>query len=221
VIEIFVLAVGSAFWPLLIAVTIVALRSPDPPRLLSFFLAGALLTTISLGTVIVLFLADTPLVDRQRSTFDPLVYFTAGVLVFIVGIVLLRLPPQPKPPRRSSRHQGGSWAERALARGAPLAFVAGIVFNLLPGVLPLVALKDIAELGYGTTGVILTVTGFYLVMFTPAEIPLISYFFAPERTGVLTNQFNDWLTANGRRLLAWGALALGIALVVRGFIELF
>lgn len=219
-IEIFVLAVGSAFWPLLIAVTIVALRSPDPPRLLSFFLAGALLTTISLGTVIVLFLADTPLVDRQRSTFDPLVYFTAGVLVFVVGIVLLRLPPQAKR-RKSKKRHNGSWAERALARGAALAFAAGIVFNLIPGVLPLVALKDIAELGYGTTGVILTVTGFYLVMFTPAEIPLISYSFAPERTAVLTNRFNDWLTANGRRLLAWVTLAFGVGLVLRGIVELF
>ena len=33
-----------------------------------------------------------------------------------------------------------------LERGAPLAFVAGIVLNVFPGVFPLIALKDIAEL---------------------------------------------------------------------------
>lgn len=218
VVEIFLLAIGSAFWPLLIAVTIVALRSPNPPKLLSFFLAGALLTTISLGVAIVLFLADTPLVDSERSTVDPLVYFTAGGLMLLVGYVLLRLPPRPK--KRKPSRRDGSWAERAMARGAALAFLAGIVFNLLPGVLPLVALKDIAQLGYGTTGVILTVTGFYLVMFTPAEIPLIGYLFAPDRTSQLTNRFNEWLSANGRRLLAWVSFAAAVYLLVRGVVTL-
>ena len=95
--EIFVLALGSALWPLLIAVTIVALRSPNPPKLLSFFLAGSLLATISIGVVIVLALDDTALVNRSRSTYDPVVYFTAGALMLVVGAwCSTRLPERPK-----------------------------------------------------------------------------------------------------------------------------
>ena len=214
--EIFVLALGSALWPLLIAVTIVALRSPNPPKLLSFFLAGSLLTTISIGVVVVLALDDTAFVNRSRSTYDPIVYFTAGILILVVALVLARLPERPKPKAQPPGHDGDSWAERAMTRGAPIAFMFGIILNILPGFLPLVALKDIAELGLGTTEVILTVTGFYLIMFVLLEVPLGAYVFAPERTASLTTRFNSWLSANGRRVGAWLCVVLGVLLIVRG-----
>ncbi len=214
--EIFVLALGSALWPLLIAVTIVALRSPNPPKLLSFFLAGSLLTTISIGVVIVLALDDTAFVNRSRSTYDPIVYFTAGILMLVVAVVLARLPERPKPKSQPSGQDGDSWAERAMTRGAPIAFVFGIILNILPGFLPFVALKDIAELGLGTTEVILTVTGFYLIMFVLLEVPLGAYVFAPERTASLTTRFNTWLSANGRRVGAWLCALVGALLIVRG-----
>ncbi|HST17091.1 MAG TPA: GAP family protein [Gaiellaceae bacterium] len=218
--EIFVLALGSALWPLLIAVTLVALRSPDPPRLLSFFLAGSLLTTISIGVVIVLAIDQTAFVNRSRPTYDPVVYFVAGTLLLIVALVLTRLPERPEPNPQPSGKNGDSWAERAMTRGAPIAFVFGILLNILPGVLPFVALKDIAELGLGTTEVILTVTGFYLVMFVLLEVPLGAYFIAPERTAALTSRFNDWLSANGRRIGAWICALAGVLLVVRGIFAL-
>lgn len=214
--EIFLLALGSAVWPLLIAVTIVALRSPNPPKLLSFFLAGSLLATISIGVAIVLALDDTAFVNRSRSTYSPIVYFVAGALLVIVGLVLWRLPARPKPAPKPSGQGGDSWAERAMSRGAPIAFVFGILLNILPGVLPFVALKDIAELDLGTTEVILTVTGFYLVMFLMIEVPLGAYLFAPERTAVLTSRFNAWLSANGRRVGAWLCLLFGALMIVRG-----
>jgi hypothetical protein len=214
--EIFLLALGSAVWPLLIAVTIVALRSPNPPKLLSFFLVGSLLATISIGVAIVLALDDTSLVNRSRSTYDPVVYFIAGALMVIVGFVIRRLPERPKPAPKPSGQNGDSWAERAMTRGAPIAFVFGILLNILPGVLPFVALKNIAELDLGTTEVILTVTGFYLIMFVTVEVPLGAYFFAPERTALLTSRFNAWLSANGRRLGAWLCFLVGAILIVRG-----
>lgn len=218
--EIFVLALGSALWPLLIAVTIVALRSPNPPKLLSFFLAGSLLTTISIGVVIVLALDDTALVNRSRSTYDPVVYFTAAALMLIVALVLARLPERPKPEPQQSGQGKDSWAERAMTRGAPIAFVFGILLNILPGVLPFVALKNIAELGLGTTEVIVTVAGFYLIMFLLVEVPLGAYLFAPERTAALTGRFNSWLSENGRRVGAWLCALIGVLLIVRGIFAL-
>lgn len=218
--EIFVLALGSALWPLLIAVTIVALRSPNPPKLLSFFLAGSLLATISIGVVIVLALDDTAFVNRSRSTYDPVVYFTAGALMLIVALMLARLPERPKPEPQPAGQGKDSWAERAMTRGAPIAFVFGILLNILPGVLPFVALKNIAELDLGTTEVIVTVAGFYLVMFLLVEVPLGAYLFAPERTAALTGRFNSWLSENGRRVGTWLCALVGVLLIVRGIFAL-
>lgn len=220
--EILLLAIGSAFWPLLIAVTVIALRCPNPPRLLSFFLAGSLLTTISLGVAIVVVLGGSDLVDRSHRPIDPILYFVVGALMLIVAWVLARaqarVDAEPRPEKPAPA--GPSRTERALERGAPLAFVLGIVLNVLPGFLPIVALKDIAELNVSTAEVVVIVTGFYLIMFAFVEVPLVGYLFAPERTAALTNRFNAWVSANGRRLGSWVAAAIAAYLIVRGVIAL-
>ena len=64
------------------------------------------------------------------------------------------------------------------------------------------------------------VVGFYLVMFTPAELPLVGYALAPARTTALVDRLNAWFDHNGRRV-AVVALELGGAyLIVRGSIAL-
>ena len=73
--------------------------------------------------------------------------------------------------------------ERMLDHGAPLAFVAGIVFNIVPGVVPLVALKDIADLDYSFAATVGLLLGFYVIMFAFIEIPLAGYVVAPEPDG--------------------------------------
>ena len=109
--------------------------------------------------------------------------------------------------------------ERMLDHGAPLAFVAGILFNIVPGVVPVVALKDIAELDYAFVETFALVLGFYLIMFMFIEIPLIGYVFAPARTARATTSFNDWLDRNGHRL-GIGVLALiGIYMIGRGILR--
>jgi hypothetical protein len=55
------LAIASAFWPVLLVVDLVALRTQRPVPLLAWFLAGGLLTTISEGLVIVFALEGTTL----------------------------------------------------------------------------------------------------------------------------------------------------------------
>ena len=72
-IELIPLAIASAFWPLLLAVVIISLRTAHPPRLLVSFLAGGLLTTMTVGLIIIYALEHSSLVSRSRSTTDPAV----------------------------------------------------------------------------------------------------------------------------------------------------
>jgi Sap, sulfolipid-1-addressing protein len=218
--EIVLLALGSALWPLLIAITVIALQAPNPTPLLLMFLVGGLLATISIGVAIVLLLSGTSLVDRSRPPLDPVLDFVVAGLMFLVAYALARSQARLKAASRQKpvAKPDSSWAERALAHGAPLAFVFGILLNLVPGFLPLVALKDIAELDVGTVSVILIVTGFYIVMFAFVEIPLVGFLFAPRQTKRLTARFNLWLSANGRRVCAWIAAGAGVYLTVRGIV---
>jgi hypothetical protein len=214
--EIFVLALASMVWPALVAVVVVALASPQPVKLLSVFLVASLLTTVSIGLVIVFVLRGSSLFSGSRS-FSPAVDLAGGAASLIAGLVVLRggrSKPQPK------AKEGPTWTERTLSRGAPLAFVAGIVLNIAPGVFPFVAMKNIAELDYSPAASVALVVGFYLIMFLPAEVPLGCFLVAPARTSVEVGRFNSWLARNVRQIAAITLFVVGTYLVVRGIVGL-
>src|SRR5262249_7688661 len=109
--EILLLALASMVWPALLAVVLVALVSPRPVRLLSFFLAVSLLTTVVIGVVIVFALRDSSLLTDSRRTFGPAVDLAAGAAALLLAVVLGRRPrpARDEPPPSPSRP---SWYER-------------------------------------------------------------------------------------------------------------
>ena len=217
--EIFVLALASMIWPALIAVVVVSLASSQPVRLLSWFLAGALLTTVAIGSVIVFLLEESGLVTHSRASFGAAVNLLASAAALLAAYILWRRG-RVRGWSMAEKKDGGSWSERALSRGRLLAFVAGIVLNVIPGVFPFVAMKNIAQLDYASGVGFALVIGFYLIMFLPAEIPLASYLFAPERTTREVDRFNAWLRRNAHLLAVYVLAAVGIYLGVRGLIAL-
>jgi Sap, sulfolipid-1-addressing protein len=220
--EIVFLAVLSAFYPVLLVIDLVAFQARNPARLLASFLAGGLVTTLVVGVSVVSALQHTALISHgDKQNTDHVSGIVIGSLA-LIGCLLLSFNVQP--PARTKRagrkqHEGPSWPERMLAHGMPLAFVAGVVLDILPGVFPLVGLKDIAELRYGFAGNVAAVLVFNLVMFTLVEIPLASYALAPDSTTELTTRFSGWLRRNARRI---GMIVLGIGgayLLGRGLID--
>ena len=208
---------ASACWPALLAVVLVSLRAPDPVRLMASFLAAGLLTTVTIGLLVIYALKGTSLVSGDRSWFGPIVEIVLGSLA-LLGALYLRHRHSRRDPNAADGGPGR--IERMLSRGAWLAFVAGVVLNVVPGVMPLIAMENIAELDKGFVVTFLLVLGFYLVMFAFVEAPLVGYLVAPEWTVRATTGFNGWLDRNGYRI-AFGALGLiGIYLVVRGSVRL-
>ena len=61
--EIVLLAFASMFWPTLITIVVLALRVPQPVRILAWFLFGGLLTTITIGLILVFALQDANFVS--------------------------------------------------------------------------------------------------------------------------------------------------------------
>ena len=216
--ELFLLALGSAAWPALIAVVLVAARSPDPRKLLGFFYAGAILTTVTLGLAIVALLRRTGVLDHySRASVGPGIDLVLGVVALLLGVAVSQRGARA-PAEKSARKT--SWWEPLLARGALLAFVVGIVLNIVPGVLPFVALKDIADGGYSVAATVALVVGFYLVMFVLVEVPLVLYVFAPARADAAVVGLNAWLDRNGRRTAVCALLGVGVYLIVRGILGL-
>jgi hypothetical protein len=217
-VEIFLLALASMVWPALLAVVVAALVSPRPVRLLSFFLAGALLTTVSIGAILVFLLRNSSLVGGDRRTFSPVVDLVAGACALLLAFVLERRGrttrrKEPSPPDQPS------WYERTVSRGGPLAFVVGVALNVFPGVFPFVAMKDIAQLGYSVAATLALIVGFYLVMFLPAEVPLVLYLVVPARTTAAVEDLRDWLDRNGRRVAVIALAIAGTYLLIHGALK--
>jgi Sap-like sulfolipid-1-addressing protein len=211
--EIFLLAVGSMFWPVLLAVDVVALKSDRPITILGGFLAGGLVATVSVGCAIVFSLESTSLFTTAKHTTNAVVSIVIGVAALVAAFFIRRSDTRrraPSEPKTSSR------VDRLATQGPWLAFVTGIVLNVFPGVLPFIAMKDIGELDYSTAGMIAVIVGFYLVMFTPVEAPLVAFLVAPKRTERAVDRFNVWLAQNLRKLAWWVLLVVGVFEIVRG-----
>jgi hypothetical protein len=217
--ELFVLGLMSAIWPLLIAFVVLSLRTERPAGLLAGFLAGGLLATVAIGTAIVLSLHDTRLATTDRSTTSATVDLVVAALLLLVAWVLSR-PIEPAKAKEKEAKQGNGWSKRAMEHGTVGAFIAGIVFNIIPGFVPFVALTNIAQLEYGAAASCALVIGFYLVMFLLVEIPLFGLLVAPVHTKVLVERFNAWLDRNLRRALMYAALVAAVLLVVRAVVKL-
>jgi Sap, sulfolipid-1-addressing protein len=212
------------FFPALLAVVLVAIRSRHPQKLLAAFLAGGLLSAISVGLTIVFSLQGASVDSSSSSGGDPALYFVVGVLSLIAAYVVHRkklLGKHPKEPtEQTDTDKKPDRLERALDKGAPYAFVAGIVLCAFPGLSALVALKDIAQLGYATSATVAVTIGFFLIMFAFIEIPLIGFAVVPERATATTLQFNRWLDAHMNRLAVGVLAGLGVFLIVRALLLL-
>ena len=180
-----------------------------------------MLTTVSIGLVIVFGVKGSSIVEGRHPPVDPGVDFTVGLLALLAGYVVwrsrLRREDERARPTTETADRSG-WSERMLARGARLAFVVGIVLNVVPGLFPFVALKDIAQLDYAALATVVLVIAFYVVMFVLVEVPLVAGLVAPARTAAAADTFNSWLGRNGRELVAMTLAVVGIYLMVRGIV---
>ena len=211
--ELLLLAIAAAFYPALLAVVIIFLGRPRPKKLLLFFLAGALLASISIGLIAVFALDGADFGSSAKNSFGAGLYIGLGTLGLVAGLYFLRSTPKPKQPKEKP-----SMTQRVLTRDSSwLVFVLGIVLNL-PGVWYLIALKDIGLSEYSDTAKVLLLLGFNVIMFSFVEAPLIGYLVAPDWSHKQVDRFNGWLHRNGRHLGGWIGVAVGTYLLVRGIL---
>jgi hypothetical protein len=225
--ELVLLGILSAFWPTLVLVDVLAFQTPRPERILIAFLAGGLISTVTVGTVLVLRFQGTSLLTTDRSTTDPALNFVIAGIVFLAAYALNRLGDKPmprlrreKPEKAPPKPKGPSFAERAIDRGPALAFVAGLLLNILPGVFPIIALKNLTELDYSAAETVSILVVFYLIVFAFVEVPIVSFVVAPAWTEDHVTRFNTWLSENTRRVIVWALVAGGVYLTLRGIQQL-
>jgi hypothetical protein len=218
------LALGSAIYPTLMAMVVLILSRPNPRRLLAAYLAGALLTSLTVGFLVVGALNAGNVVGGSDRTVSPAVDIVVGLLALLLFWVILTDRDRRLRERRRLKHEERAddgrdpWSSRILDRESfRLTFVVGVVLNL-PGALYLVALKDIAASDRSTATDVVLIVLYNLIMFTWAELPLIGYSISPDRTRALVAKTNEWLGGHSRRIAMGLCGAAAVYLIARGAI---
>jgi hypothetical protein len=223
----FVYALTAALNPTLLGATTVMLLLDHPKRLLLGYLLGALITSVTLGLVIVFTLDGSA--STAQHKLSPAMDLALGAILLVVAW-MIRPSRQPQEggwlaERRRRKKEGKEdkgpprW-QRTLSKGsARTTFVVGALLTL-PGASYLIGLHKIAEGNPSTTGAVASVLLFNAIMLALLELPLIGFVFAPEWTPRAVERFKDWFSRNARRLAFRAALVIGLLLILRGLIYL-
>jgi len=228
--QIFLLALLAMFNPTLLAMVTLMLLLENPRRLMLGYLLGAYITSISVGLVIVFALSDSSAASASKNSLSPSADIVVGLLLLLVAFVLATDRDRPLRERKARRKSekleanGGEEKEalpmRLLGRGSPrVAFVVGLLLSF-PGLAYLTGLSHINKLDAAAVPTALLVIAFCLIQQLLLEIPLVSYFLAPEETADRVQRFRAWLSRSGRQAAIIGAAVLGALVVIRGIVGL-
>jgi hypothetical protein len=223
--EVFVLALTASLNPTLLAATTVMLLLDKPSRLMLGYLFGALLTSITLGLVIVFTLSESSTAKTTEHTISPAVDIALGVLALVlVGSLSTdrakELSARRKAKREAKREKGPPRWQRALSNGSPrTTFVIGALLTL-PGASYLAGLYNIHRLHYSTTGAVLLVIGFNIIMLWLLEVPLICFAVAPDWTPQAIERARAWVGRHARKFAVRGLSVVGVLLIIKGLVGL-
>jgi Sap-like sulfolipid-1-addressing protein len=210
--------------PTLIAATTVLLILPSPKKLMLGYLAGALVTSITLGIVIVRTLEDSGAVSTAKHKVNPIVDLALGAILLVVAVVLAtdrdRRVREARARRKAQAEPKTPRWQQWLGRGNPkVTFAVGAVLTL-PGASYLAALTSLAKLNYGLAGDVLVVVLINAVMLLLIEVPLVCFVVAPEWTPAAISRAKATMRLHGRRIALGLLLVIGSLLILRGVITL-
>lgn len=223
--DVLLLALAAALNPTLVAASTLMMILPSPVKLMLGYLLGAMMTSITLGLVIVFSLGDSGAVTSTENTLSPAATMALGVISLIAAFVLGTSHFDRAAERRRARkggkaEKGPSRWERALGRGsARVTFLVGALLTL-PGASYLAGLSRIDKLNYATAPTVLLVLGFNVIMLALLEVPLVCFVVAPEWTPGAVARAKAWIGRRARKFAVAALATIGALLVIKALIEL-
>ena len=223
--EVILLSLTASLNPTLIAATTVMLLLEKPVRLMAGYLAGAYLTSITLGMIIVFSLSSSSTTKTTQHTISPSVDIGLGAVFLAISFVFWTGRAERMRNKRAERKAAKGKTEpprwqRELSKGsARVTFLVGALLTL-PGASYLAGLASIHKLHYSTAGTVLVVIGFNLVMLWLLEVPFVSFIVAPDRTPQAIARAKAWVSRHAHMFAVRGFGAVGALLVLKGVIGL-
>ena len=219
--DIFLLALAAALNPTLVAASTLMMVLPNPRKLMVGYLLGALMTSVTLGLVIVFEFEGSSAVGTTKRTLSPVATMVLGALALVGASVLGgHRRDHAAESRKAKKDKGPPRWQRALGRGSPrVTFLVGAMLTL-PGASYLAGLVRIDRLNAATAPTVLWVLAFNLIMMALLEVPLICFVVAPDWTPMAIERAKAWIRPRARRVAVSALTVIGALLLLKGLIEL-
>jgi hypothetical protein len=223
--QVVLLSLTASLNPTLLAATTVMLLLPSPSRLMLGYLAGALMTSLTLGLVIVFSLPNSGTTNTTKKTLSPAFDIALGALFLIIAWVLWsgrydRFQDRRRERKASKPDKGPPRWQRELSKGsARTTFIVGALLTL-PGASYLAGLTRIHSLHYSTAATVLVVIGFNLVMLWLLEVPLLAFAIWPDKTPQAIETAKAWVGRHVYTFALRGCAAIGGLLIIKGVVGL-
>ena len=219
-----VLSLTAALNPTLVAASTLMMLLPHPRALMLGYLLGALMTSITLGIVIVFSLPNSGAVGTTKHTLSPAVDIALGAVALLIAYVIASgraaYINERRRERKERKDKGPPKWQQALSRGtARTTFVIGALLTL-PGASYLAGLDQIHKLNYSTAVTVLVIIGFNIVMLALLEVPLACFVVAPDWTPGAIERAKAWISRRAGTFAMRGATAIGSLLIIKGVIGL-
>jgi hypothetical protein len=222
--QVFVFALTAALNPTLLTATTVMLTLEKPKRLLSGYLAGAMVTSVTCGLLLVFALPHTSTSSSAKRTVNPIINIALGALILLVVFIVATGRDQRRrawSERKRARSAGKPeprWRRQLSKGSARDTFVVGILLSF-PGASYIAGMDLLHKQSIGTAATVLVVLAFNVIMLILLELPLLGYAIRPEWTAATIERFSAWLMRRGARVaLIAGAIA-GVLLILRGIVN--
>ncbi len=222
--KVFTFSLFAALNPTLLAAVTVMLTLLSPKRLLSGYLVGALVTSITCGLLLVFTLNGSSTSSSAKHTVNPILNVALGALILLIAFVVGTGRDKRRRARRARKREAAKdkppphW-KRLLSKGSARdTFFVGVLLSF-PGASYIAGMELLSKQKIGTGPTVLAVIAFNLIMLVLLELPLIGYATKPEWTAASVARFNGWLSRSGGRAALTAAVVIGLAFVGRGAIN--
>ena len=222
--HVFVFALLAALNPTLLTAVTVMLALEKPRRLLTGYLGGALVTSITCGLLLVFALPHSSTSSTAKHSVNPVLNIVLGALILLVVFVVATERDQrrrawsERKRARSADKPPARWRRQLSKGSARDTFVVGILLSF-PGASYIAAMDLLSKQNTGTAATVLVVLACNAIMLVLLELPLLGYVTRPEWTAATVQRFGNWLTRRGGRAAVIAGGVAGVLLIGRGIIN--
>jgi hypothetical protein len=218
--DVFLFAFTAALNPTLVAASTLMMLLPNPKRLMLGYLLGAMMTSITLGLVIIFSFEGSSAVNTTERTLSPAATLALGAIMLVAASVLGTGRRDQARDRRQARKvdKGPPRWQRALSKGSPRTTFAVGALLTLPGASYLAGLSRIDKLNYEAGPTVILVVVFNVIMLALLEIPLVCFVIAPDWTVRAIDRAKAWVSRHAERFAVTLLTVIGLLLVLKGVI---